>query len=361
MLGERPYAKYDSSGGDTIHVAYTNAHPNEFGNVNIYYARVRAGKIERAGGQQIGSLDDPITPAEGDLVYDGPEQAWVHDVAADSAGNPVIVFASFPTAADHRYHYARWTGSAWDIHQITPAGGTFREDGGSPDYSGGITLDHEDPSRCTCPARWGPGPGRWRPGRSRRRHELDLAGAHGLGKNVRPISPRGMAAFDGDMSVIWMTGSYPSYVTYDTDIHALMAAGNAAPIADAELGVRAGRAPLDVHFDSSPSLDPDGSIVSREWDFGDGSGASGPDQTHTYTSGGRYFPTLTVTDNGGASTVFVDEIVVDLPAAPTVRSGGASGNTVHGAVGPETSPRPGPWSTGRPASTAPRDGRVAAG
>ena len=44
----------------------------------------------------------------------------------------MIVFASFLTAADHRYHYARWTGSAWDVHQITPAGGTFREDGGSP-------------------------------------------------------------------------------------------------------------------------------------------------------------------------------------------------------------------------------------
>ncbi len=27
MPGERPYAKFDSSGGDTIHVAYTNAHP----------------------------------------------------------------------------------------------------------------------------------------------------------------------------------------------------------------------------------------------------------------------------------------------------------------------------------------------
>ena len=94
MPGERPYVKYDTSGGDTIHVAYTNAHPNEFPDVNIYYARVRDGKIERVGGEQIGSLDDPISPAEGNLVYDGAEQAWVHDVGADSSGRPVIVFAS---------------------------------------------------------------------------------------------------------------------------------------------------------------------------------------------------------------------------------------------------------------------------
>ena len=128
-------------------------------------------------------------------------------------------------------------------------------------------------------------------------------------------------------------------MTYDTDIHALMAAGNAAPIADAELGVRAGRAPLEVSVRRLAVARP--GRLDREptsWDFGDGSSASGPESTHTYTSGGRYFPTLTVTDNGGASTVFVDEIVVDLPAAPTVRSGGASGTTVHGAVGPENQP-----------------------
>ena len=115
--------------------------------MNIYYARIRAGKIERVDGTQIGSLDDPITPGEGDHVYDPTEPTWVHDVAADSSGRPVIVFATFPTAADHRYFYARWTGSAWDVHQITPAGGSIREDGGSPYYSGGLTLDHEDPSR----------------------------------------------------------------------------------------------------------------------------------------------------------------------------------------------------------------------
>ena len=97
MPGERPYVKYDSSGGDTIHVAYTNAHPNEFSDVNIYYARIRAGKIERVDGTRIGSLDDPITPGEGDHVYDPAEPTWVHDVAADSSGRPVIVFATFPS------------------------------------------------------------------------------------------------------------------------------------------------------------------------------------------------------------------------------------------------------------------------
>ena len=337
MPGERPYVKYDSSGADTIHVAYTNAHPNEFTDVNIYYARVRAGKIERVGGEQIGALDDPISPAEGDLIYDATEQAWVHDVAADSAGRPVIVFASFPTAADHRYHYARWTGSAWDVHQVTPAGGSFRGDGGSPYYSGGLTLDHEDPSRVYLSRQvgsawqveaWATADG----GASWTSQSLTAGSPE---KNVRPVSPRGMTVFSGDLSVVWMRGPYQAYVDYDTVITAVAGAGNQPPIADAEPAVRAGRAPLEVRFDSAPSRDPDGSIASWVWDFGDGSSGSGPDPTHTYTSGGRYFPTLTVTDDDGASSVFVDEITVDLPAAPTVHTGGASGSTVHGAVSPE--------------------------
>ncbi|HMJ95934.1 MAG TPA: BNR-4 repeat-containing protein [Thermoleophilaceae bacterium] len=336
MPGERPYAKYDSSGGDTIHVAYTNAHPTEFGDVNIYYARVRAGKIERAGGQQIGSLDDPITPAEGNLVYDGAAQAWVHDVAADSAGNPVIVFASFPSPSDHRYHYARWTGSAWEVHEITAAGGTFREDGGSPDYSGGITLDHEDPSRVYLSRQVGPSS--WQVETWTTADGGTTWSSQALssgGKNVRPVSPRGMSAFGGDMSVIWMNGSYPSYVSYDTEILALMApATNAPPIADTEPGVRSGAAPLEVTFETSGSRDPDGSIASYEWDFGDGTSGTGPEATHTYTAGGRYFPTLTVTDDDGASSTVVEEILVDLPASPTVHTGGASASTVHGAVGP---------------------------
>jgi hypothetical protein len=336
MPGERPYVKYDSSGGDTIHVAYTDAHPSEFGDVNIYYARIRDGRIEHADGDDIGPLTTPISPGDGDVVFNQLEDAWVHDVAADSTGNPVIVFASFPSNSDHRYQYARWTGSAWEVHQITPAGGTFREDGGSPLYSGGLTLDHEDPSRVylsrqTGPSTWQAETWTTPDGGTSWSSQVLSSG----GKNVRPVSPRGMSASGGDMSVIWMKGGYPSYVAYDTAIHAFMAAAtNAPPIADTEPAVRSGHAPLEVTFETTGSRDPDGSIASFEWDFGDGADGTGPETTHTYTLGGRYFPTLTVTDDDGASSTVVEEILVDLPAAPTVHTGGASGSTVHGAVEP---------------------------
>lgn len=62
-------------------------------------------------------------------------------------------------------------------------------------------------------------------------------------------------------------------------------------------------APVDVQFDAGASYDPDGSIVTYDWDFGDGSTGSGAVVTHTYDppTGGVFTVTLTVTDNMGAS------------------------------------------------------------
>ncbi len=52
-------------------------------------------------------------------------------------------------------------------------------------------------------------------------------------------------------------------------------------------------------FDGSASDDPDGTIVSYNWKFGDGSVSSGINATHTYFATGTYEVILTVTDNGG--------------------------------------------------------------
>ena len=57
-----------------------------------------------------------------------------------------------------------------------------------------------------------------------------------------------------------------------------------------------------VTFDASDSYDPDGSIKSYEWDFGDGSTASGSITTHVYSQPGSYTAALMVTDDQGASS-----------------------------------------------------------
>jgi PKD repeat protein len=76
--------------------------------------------------------------------------------------------------------------------------------------------------------------------------------------------------------------------------------GNQPPVAEAN-GPYNGKKNIAISFSSAGSMDPDGSIVSYSWNFGDGSPPSNqPNPTHTYTSTGNFTATLTVTDNLGA-------------------------------------------------------------
>lgn len=93
-----------------------------------------------------------------------------------------------------------------------------------------------------------------------------------------------------------------------------------APVDVVTASVQFGGAPLMVHFDGTASFDPDGSVVSYSWDFGDGTIATGPTATHTYTSPGTYFAWLTVTDNDGHLNLVPDYqwITVEETAGSTV-------------------------------------------
>jgi PKD repeat protein len=67
---------------------------------------------------------------------------------------------------------------------------------------------------------------------------------------------------------------------------------------------------LSCDFDASASYDPEGTIVSYEWSFGDGGTGSGISPSHTYAAAGIYTVVLTVTDNGGAEDSDTQEITV---------------------------------------------------
>jgi len=57
-----------------------------------------------------------------------------------------------------------------------------------------------------------------------------------------------------------------------------------------------------ITFSATDSTDPDGNIVSYEWDFGDGNTASGATVAYAYSDrGGIYNVRLTVTDDDGLS------------------------------------------------------------
>jgi len=58
--------------------------------------------------------------------------------------------------------------------------------------------------------------------------------------------------------------------------------GGTPPVAVMSATPDTGIAPLTVSFNSAGSNDPDGSITSYAWDFGDGSTATGATATHNY-------------------------------------------------------------------------------
>lgn len=66
---------------------------------------------------------------------------------------------------------------------------------------------------------------------------------------------------------------------------------------------------LTVDF-TDTSVDPDGFIVSWEWNFGDGNSSTQQHPTHTYTTANTYIVTLTVTDDDGDTGVAGHFVVV---------------------------------------------------
>jgi YVTN family beta-propeller protein len=56
---------------------------------------------------------------------------------------------------------------------------------------------------------------------------------------------------------------------------------------------------LPATFEGAASTDPDGTIASWDWVFGDGDTATGVDPTHTYTKAGTYNAELSVVDDEG--------------------------------------------------------------
>ncbi|MHC1579830.1 MAG: PKD domain-containing protein, partial [Candidatus Alkanophagales archaeon] len=87
---------------------------------------------------------------------------------------------------------------------------------------------------------------------------------------------------------------------HEVPLPSLSVAVTAPPVAAATARPNETYTYENITFDASASYDPDGYIVSYEWDFGDGTTASGAVVTHAYADDGTYTATLTVTDNHGA-------------------------------------------------------------
>ena len=101
-------------------------------------------------------------------------------------------------------------------------------------------------------------------------------------------------------------------------------------------------------FNGSGSHDPDGSIASYAWTFGDGATGTGVSPSHTYASASTYTVSLTVTDNSGGTNTVSHPITVTSGGGPTQLAADAFGRVVANGFG--TADLGGPWSLSGSAS-----------
>jgi hypothetical protein len=156
--GYSPYLKYAFDNDRTLHFIATEDHPRNFDN-SIYHGYLRDGVIHHSDGRAIAKLstttEAPLASWDLTKVFQGdPDNvAWTVDIELDGQQRPYIAFSvqkdgrGLPPrqgGMDLRYHYGRWDGRRWHVHEMAYAGTRLYpfED----DYSGLVALDPRDPN-----------------------------------------------------------------------------------------------------------------------------------------------------------------------------------------------------------------------
>jgi DNA/RNA endonuclease G (NUC1)/PKD repeat protein len=101
-------------------------------------------------------------------------------------------------------------------------------------------------------------------------------------------------------------------------IEVLVEANDRAPVAATD-GPYTGMEGAAVTLGAAGSSDPDGDVLTYNWDFGDGGTGTGASPQHTYADNGNYVVTLTVSDPAGAEATATTSVTV-FNVAPTVNA-----------------------------------------
>jgi DNA/RNA endonuclease G (NUC1) len=99
-------------------------------------------------------------------------------------------------------------------------------------------------------------------------------------------------------------------------------------------------------FDASASLDPNGTVASYAWDFGDGSTGTGVSVNHTFVQDGAFTVRVTVTDNDGLtdSATFTVNVTNVAPVVSAVPNGSLNAGATYTASGTFTDPGADAWT-----------------
>jgi len=130
-----------------------------------------------------------------------------------------------------------------------------------------------------------------------------------FGSNFTAIVGVAQNPLDGTMILVDVADQTVKRLTYG---------GNQPPVVKMTSDKTYGPTTLGVSFTGNQSSDPDGTISSYSWDFGDATTSTTANPSHNFTAPAgtpkKFVVKLTVTDNGGATSV--DSMVVSVNNTP---------------------------------------------
>lgn len=238
----RPYVQY-AQGDGLVHFIATDQHPRDADN-SVYYGMTDGKAVYDAAGAVIDPdlLSAPAAlPSQLTKLHQGAPDAvgWSVDIEVDATGHPVAVFSVQADGADrkgqagrpgldHRYHYARFDGAEWHVHEMAFAGTALYPY--EEDYTGLAAIDPDDPATVVISTNAHPETGEpliskadgqrhWELFRGRtddggKTWTWEPITANSTTDNIRPVIPQWA---DGRI-VLWMRGHYSTWREWDTQL-----------------------------------------------------------------------------------------------------------------------------------------------
>jgi hypothetical protein len=126
-----------------------------------------------------------------------------------------------------------------------------------------------------------------------------------------------------DGGLVWVTNmlngpAQPGNASQWTTRIAAVSPANTPPVAGFVMTPSPATAGQPVSFSPQGSFDPDGSLGSFAWNFGDGTASAGVFPVHVFAAAGSYPISLTVTDADGTSAQSTQTLqVIPAPSPPT--------------------------------------------
>ena len=236
--GTRPYVKYASNDVDKVYFITSDGHPRNVNN-SIWAGYFAAGSIYRMDGALVGAAGNTLATAQSltnltPVFTAQPEtagnrtRAWTTDLSIDASGNPYGVFTTRvnPGTNDHRFYYAKWTGTSWAVNELAKAGpGLYA---GEDDYTGLVAVDPNDANTLYMSTSIDP-----TTDAALAKHEIYKGVTSNNGAswtwsaitrnstvdNLRPIMPK---SADGTRALMWFRGDYTTYTDYSTSVVGLI-------------------------------------------------------------------------------------------------------------------------------------------